>query len=95
MLSNAYFLAKFRFDTAENKPAKNLQIFGGTPNQADAEPGRTALSRETSRADGRRRRPEPRGSQRSARSAAAPPTAGGGAVPASNFVSHFFQIYKF
>ena len=23
MLSNAYFLAKFRFDTAENKPAKN------------------------------------------------------------------------
>ena len=25
MLSNAYFLAKFRFDTAENKPAKNLQ----------------------------------------------------------------------
>ena len=27
MLSNAYFLAKFRFDTAENKPAKNLQNF--------------------------------------------------------------------
>ena len=26
MLSNAYFLAKFRFDTAENEPAKNLQI---------------------------------------------------------------------
>ena len=25
MLSNAYFLAKFRFDTAENDPAKNLQ----------------------------------------------------------------------
>ena len=25
MLSNAYFLAKFRFDTAENEPAKNLQ----------------------------------------------------------------------
>ena len=24
MLSNAYFLAKFRFDTAENEPAKNL-----------------------------------------------------------------------
>ena len=23
MLSNAYFLAKFRFDTAENEPAKN------------------------------------------------------------------------
>ena len=25
MLSNAYFLAKFRFDTAENEPAKNSQ----------------------------------------------------------------------
>ena len=25
MLSNAYFLAKFRFDTADNEPAKNLQ----------------------------------------------------------------------
>ena len=27
MLSNAYFIAKFRFDTAENEPAQNLQIF--------------------------------------------------------------------
>ena len=27
MLSNAYFLAKVRFDAAENEPAKNLQIF--------------------------------------------------------------------
>ena len=27
MLSNAYFLAKFRFDTAENEPAKNLINF--------------------------------------------------------------------
>ena len=27
MLSNAYFLAKFRLDTAENEPAKNLQNF--------------------------------------------------------------------
>ena len=26
MLSNAYFVAKLRFDTAENEPAKNLQI---------------------------------------------------------------------
>ena len=25
MLSKAYFLAKFRFDTAENEPAKSLQ----------------------------------------------------------------------
>ena len=27
MLSNAYFLAKFRFDTVENEPAKNMQNF--------------------------------------------------------------------
>ena len=27
MLSHAYFVAKFRFDTAENEPAKNLQNF--------------------------------------------------------------------
>ena len=27
MLSNAYFLANFRFDTAESEPAKNLKIF--------------------------------------------------------------------
>ena len=27
MLSNAYLLAKIRFDTAENEPAKNLQNF--------------------------------------------------------------------
>ena len=35
MLSNAYFLAKFRFDTAENEPAKNLQQFANfaNPNQ--------------------------------------------------------------
>ena len=28
MLSNACFLGKIRFDTAENEPAKNLQNFG-------------------------------------------------------------------
>ena len=36
MLSNAYFLAKFRFDTAENEPAKifqNLPIFQMCPAQ--------------------------------------------------------------
>ena len=26
MLSNAYFLAKFRFDTAENEPARSLKF---------------------------------------------------------------------
>ena len=30
MQSNAYFLAKFRFDTAENEPAKNLPNFRKT-----------------------------------------------------------------
>ena len=34
MLSNAYFLAKFRFDTAENEPAKNLQNFRKCPENA-------------------------------------------------------------
>ena len=35
MLSNAYFLAKFRFDTVENEPAKNLQNFAKFANFAD------------------------------------------------------------
>ena len=35
MLSNAHFLAKFRFDTAENEPAKNLQNFANFPNFAN------------------------------------------------------------
>ena len=35
MLSNAYFLAKFRFDTAENEPAKNLQKIAKFANFAD------------------------------------------------------------
>ena len=34
MLSNAYFLAKFRFDTAENEPAKNKK-FANFPNFAN------------------------------------------------------------
>ena len=34
MLSNAYFLANIRFDTAENEPAKNLQNFGKPPDAA-------------------------------------------------------------
>ena len=38
MLSNAYFLAKFRFDTAENEPAKNLQKFAKFANFANPEP---------------------------------------------------------
>ena len=38
MLSNAYFLAKFRFDTAENEPAKQLQKFAIFPNFANPNP---------------------------------------------------------
>ena len=38
MLSNAYFLAKFRFDTAENELAKNLQNFANFPNFANPYP---------------------------------------------------------
>ena len=38
MLSNAYFLAKFRFDTAENEPAKNLQKFAKFANFSDPKP---------------------------------------------------------
>ena len=33
MLSNAGLLAKFRFDTAENEPAKNLQNFAHFANR--------------------------------------------------------------
>ena len=49
MLSNAYFLAKFRFDTAENEPAKNLQNFADLSEnlQIDWEPN---LVRERERA---------------------------------------------
>ena len=38
MLSNAYFLAKFRFDTAENEPAKNLQNVAKIANFANPHP---------------------------------------------------------
>ena len=39
MLSNAYFLAKFRFDTAENEPAKNLQDFASFANSGSLSEG--------------------------------------------------------
>ena len=38
MLSNAYFLAKFRFDTAENEPAKKLRNLANFPNFANPNP---------------------------------------------------------
>ena len=63
MLSNAYFLAKFRFDTAENEPAQNLQNFANyfpnfaNPTRApekvrgDRLPDRVAPARDGGRAD--------------------------------------------
>ena len=42
MLSNAYFLANFRFDTAENEPAKNLQNVANLPILLDQIPSPAA-----------------------------------------------------
>ena len=39
MLPNAYFLATFGFDTAENEPAKNLQTFAKNANFANGRGG--------------------------------------------------------
>ena len=57
MLSNSYFLANFRFDTAENEPAKNLQNFAKFANfaravvvQRDAQPRRPAGAEDHARA---------------------------------------------
>ena len=52
MLSNAYFLAKFRFDAAENEPAKNLQNFANFPNFANPNPQRDGRSAALRHADG-------------------------------------------
>ena len=38
MLSNAYFLEKIRFDTAENEPAKSLQKIAKFANFAEPNP---------------------------------------------------------
>ena len=43
MLSNAYLLAKFRFDTAENEPAKNLQMFAKFASSANGDLSPPAL----------------------------------------------------
>ena len=46
MLSNAYFLAKFRFDTAENEPVKNLQNFAKFAKFANfANPSKSKLAK--------------------------------------------------
>ena len=48
--ANAYFLAKFRFDTAENEPAKNLQKFANfllekSGRHERFSPGKSAISK--------------------------------------------------
>ena len=69
MLSNAYLLAKFRFDTAENEPAKILQNLpilligcpaGGAERAAGAEYGPLAQSGTVGRCDERDASPKPR-----------------------------------
>ena len=52
MLSNAYFLAKFCFDTAKNEPAKDFAKFANFYNFANPKPwkgdgGRTIRSMES------------------------------------------------
>ena len=63
MLSNAYLLAKFRFDTAENEPAKNVQKiekFAKFANFADPPPRRGLLARRAGAARRRASHLEPR-----------------------------------
>ena len=76
MLSNAYFLAKFRFDTAENEPAKNLQNFANFPNFAAGpwKPRRCGGSR----GSGRGRTERPAGRRRSRPRARRRPAPGAG-----------------
>ena len=65
MLSNVYFLAKFRFDTAENEPAKNyiLQnlLILLTPDAGHRLPG--DAGEELEPAAGSARTPAPRGEE--------------------------------
>ena len=50
MLSNAYFVANFRFDTAENEPTKNLQKIANFANFAKVRRARGAAA-EAARAE--------------------------------------------
>ena len=58
MLSNAYVLAKFRFDTAENEPAKKVAKFANFPRPATIS-ARTQPRRQSASP----RRPRSRGAQ--------------------------------
>ena len=55
MLSNAYFLAKFRFDTAENEPAQNFQELANFSNLL--EPPARARGEQRARMAQTRKRP--------------------------------------
>ena len=69
MLSNAYFLAKFRFDTAENEPAKKLQNF--------RKMHFSKVNSRTPKEAGAGARPGDRGDRRSESPGTAPPRRGG------------------
>ena len=77
MLSNAYFLAKFRFDTAENEPAKIANFCKQDSNQSTA--AKVPLGG-PSRA-GSRRGSAPRRGRRAAPSSCPPRPAGDERIP--------------
>ena len=87
MLSNADFLAKFRFDTAENEPAKNLQNFANfanptplRPNRKHLQPGAAAVG------------PGPGGVQRGAARVERRAARVGRRVVAARLCSSFFRV---
>ena len=61
MLSNAYFLAKIRFDTAENEPAKNLQNLPILLTPTQVLPGHGAAGARVAEAAGREDQEAPQG----------------------------------
>ena len=65
MLSNTYFLAKFRFDTAENEPSKVCRICAA--NALAGAPGAAALRRGLGPAGDDRDLPAARGQERGGR----------------------------
>ena len=85
MLPNAYFLAKSRFDTAENEPAKKLQNFPNYfPNFANPNPTQVPLAFAASVGGGLLRASSARSRARSLRESAldrCPPDGRGPARP--------------
>ena len=82
MLLNAYFLAKFGFDTAENKPAKNLQTFLNFANLRSDPPSPSLVALCPQLRGGRRRAERRRGRRAGAEANQAyPGEAGAAAVP--------------